>query len=72
MPLRRRERPRPSLKRERTSSERGSPGRTQPRWLLSMLVEPVVYDVICGGGERMLVVCLEGSWVQKVDRGRER
>ena len=39
MPLRRRGRPLPSLKRERTSSERGSPGRSQPRWLLSVLVE---------------------------------
>ena len=35
MPLRRRGRPFPSLKSERTSSERGSPGRNQPRWLLS-------------------------------------
>ncbi len=38
MPLRRRGRPFPSLKRDRTSSERGSPGRTQPRWLLSVLL----------------------------------
>ncbi len=38
MPLRSRGRPCPSLKRERTSSERGSPGRTQPRWLLSVLL----------------------------------
>ena len=38
MPFSRRGRPCPSLKRERTSSERGSPGRTQPRWLLSVAV----------------------------------
>lgn len=31
MPLRRSGSPFPSLKRERTSSERGSPGRSQPR-----------------------------------------
>lgn len=42
MPLRRRGRPFPSLKRERTSSERGSPGRTQPRWLLSVPSEVVL------------------------------
>jgi len=42
IPLRRRGRPWPSLKRERTSSERGSPGRSQPRWLLSVEVGVVV------------------------------
>lgn len=36
MPLSRRGRPCPSLKREMTSSERGSPGRTQPRWPLTV------------------------------------
>lgn len=41
IPFRRRGRPFPSLKSERTSSERGSPGRTQPRWELSVLVGEV-------------------------------
>ena len=42
MPLSMRGRPCPSLKRERTSSERGSPGRTQPKWLLSVAVAVAV------------------------------
>ena len=70
IPLRRRERPWPSLKSERTSSERGSPGRTQPRFLLSVPLGLVVWDVIFGGGEMVSVVCLGALWVRrKGERG---
>ena len=39
MPFNRSGSPLPSLKVERTSSERGSPGRIHPRWLQSVLME---------------------------------